>query len=179
MDKAQIAAQIVKKCLGGNHEALKLALSMRMLPLTVSALMTLVILIEMFASPATVSLLVLPFLIFAGLTGLGLRDVRQEKRAILRNYPISGHARYLMEEIRPKIRQYFFEGEKDGRPFPRDKRSLAYQRAKGQLDKRPFGTEFDVYEPKYEWMSHSMAPTHVDGLKLPRADRRAGLHAEI
>ncbi len=143
-------------------QALKLALSMRMLPLTVSALMTLVILIEMIASPATVSLLVLPFLIFAGLTGLGLRDLRQEKRAILRNYPISGHARYLMEEIRPKIRQYFFEGEKDGRPFPRDKRSLAYQRAKGQLDKRPFGTEFDVYEPKYEWMSHSMAPTHVE-----------------
>ena len=106
--------------------------------------------------------LFLPFLIFAALAALGIRDITQTKRAILRNYPISGHARYLMEELRPKIRQYFFEGEKDGRPFPRDKRSLAYQRAKGQLDKRPFGTEFDVYEPKYEWLSHSMAPTHVD-----------------
>jgi glutamate synthase domain-containing protein 2 len=140
----------------------KVALSLRMLPLTLSALMSIVILIEMFAVPRTISLLVLPLLLFGGLTALGIRDIRQTKRAILRNYPISGHARYLMEEIRPKIRQYFFEGEKDGRPFPRDKRSLVYQRAKGQLDKRPFGTEFDVYDPSYEWMSHSMAPTHPD-----------------
>jgi glutamate synthase domain-containing protein 2 len=140
----------------------KIALSMRMLPLTVSALMTLVIAIEMFAVPRMVSLLVLPLLLFGGLTVLGFRDITQTKRAILRNYPISGHARYIMEEIRPKIRQYFFEGEKDGRPFPRDKRSLVYQRAKGQLDKRPFGTEFDVYDPSYEWMSHSMAPTHPE-----------------
>jgi len=112
----------------------KTALSMRMLPLTLSALMTLVILIEMFVAPRTVSLLVLPLLLFGGLTALGFRDITQTKRAILRNYPISGHARYIMEEIRPKIRQYFFEGEKDGRPFPRDKRSLVYQRAKVQLD---------------------------------------------
>jgi glutamate synthase domain-containing protein 2 len=140
----------------------KTALSMRMLPLTLSALMTLVIAIEMFAAPRTISLLVLPLLLFGGLAALGFRDISQTKRAILRNYPISGHARYIMEEIRPKIRQYFFEGEKDGRPFPRDKRSLVYQRAKGQLDKRPFGTEFDVYDPSYEWMSHSIAPTHPE-----------------
>ena len=53
------------------------------------------------------------------------------------------------------------KARRTARPFPRDKRSLVYQRAKGQLDKRPFGTEFDVYEPNYEWISHSMAPTHV------------------
>ncbi len=144
-------------------DRLKLALSMRFLPLTVSALMSVVILVEMLAAPSTISLLVLPLLIFAALTWLGVRDITQDKRSILRNYPISGHARYLMEEIRPKIRQYFFEGEKDGRPFPRDKRSLVYQRAKGQLDKRPFGTEFDVYDPSYEWLSHSMAPSEVKG----------------
>ena len=144
-------------------ERVKIALSLRMLPLTVSALMTLAVLIEMVWAPRTVSLLIPPLLLFGGFTALGIRDIRLEKRSILRNYPISGHFRYLMEELRPKIRQYFFEGEKDGRPFPRDKRSLVYQRAKGQLDKRPFGTEFDVYEPNYEWLSHSMAPTHVAG----------------
>ncbi len=149
--------------MGFNLATLKNALMLRMLPLTVSAVMVVVILIEMLAAPRTVSLLLLPLLLFGGLTALGIRDISQEKRSILRNYPISGHFRYLMEELRPKIRQYFFEGEKDGRPFPRDKRSLVYQRAKGQLDKRPFGTEFDVYEPNYEWLSHSMAPTHVTG----------------
>jgi glutamate synthase domain-containing protein 2 len=147
--------------MGFNLATLRTALTLRMLPLTVSAVMALATLIEMLAAPRTVSLLLLPFLLSAGLAALGIRDVRQTKRSILRNYPVSGHARYLMEDLRPKIRQYFFEGEKDGRPFPRDKRSLVYQRAKGQLDKRPFGTEFDVYEPSYEWLSHSMSPTHV------------------
>ncbi len=142
-------------------ENLKRALSMRFLPLTLSAFMTAAILIEMTAAPATVSLLVLPLLIFAGLTWLGVHDMRQKKSSILRNYPVSGHLRFLLEELRPKVRQYFFEGEKDGRPFARDRRSLVYQRAKGQLDKRPFGTEFDVYESNYEWISHSLAPTKV------------------
>ncbi len=146
-----------------NLATLKTALSLRMLPLTLSVVMAAAILIEMLAAPNTFSLLLLPLLVFGGFAALGIRDIRQEKRSILRNYPISGHLRYLMEDLRPKIRQYFFEGEKDGRPFPRDKRSLVYQRAKGQLDKRPFGTEFDVYEPNYEWISHSMAPTHVSG----------------
>jgi glutamate synthase domain-containing protein 2 len=142
-------------------ENLKLAFQLRFLPLTLSIIMVVATLIEMFAAPSTISLLILPFVLFVWLSWLGIHDMRQEKSSILRNYPISGHLRFIMEDLRPKIRQYFFEGEKDGRPFPRDKRSLAYQRAKGQLDKRPFGTEFDVYEPRYEWMSHSMVPTHV------------------
>jgi glutamate synthase domain-containing protein 2 len=142
-------------------ENLKLAVSLRFLPLTLSLVMAVLTFAEMVWAPATVSLLVLPFVLFAWLSWLGIADMRQEKSSILRNYPISGHLRFIMEDLRPKIRQYFFEGEKDGRPFARDKRSLAYQRAKGQLDKRPFGTEFDVYEPRYEWMSHSMVPTHI------------------
>jgi glutamate synthase domain-containing protein 2 len=56
------------------------------------------------------------------------------------------------------MRQYFFESEKDGMPFSRDTRSLIYQRAKMVLDKRPFGTQEDVYREGYEWMHHSVAP---------------------
>jgi glutamate synthase domain-containing protein 2 len=164
MDKWHVPAQSHQKRRARETfmSFLKLALSARMILLTASLVLALVLALWMLAQPGYFNLLILPFLLFAGLSAIGLRDISQTKRAILRNYPISGHARYIMEELRPKIRQYFFEGEKDGRPFPRDKRSLVYQRAKGQLDKRPFGTEFDVYEPKYEWMSHSMAPTHVD-----------------
>ncbi len=142
-------------------QLLKRALSMRMLPLTLSALISVMILLEMLAAPSTFWLLVLPFLVFVALTWLGINDVKQEQHAVLRNYPITGHARFLMEALRPTLRQYFFEGEQDGRPFSRDRRSLVYQRAKGQLDKRPFGTEFDVYDPSYEWISHSLAPTEV------------------
>ena len=77
---------------------------------------------------------------------------------MLRNYPISAHLRFLLEEIRPEMRQYFFESEKDGMPFSRDTRAVIYQRAKMVLDKRPFGTQEDVYREGYEWMHHSVAP---------------------
>ena len=77
---------------------------------------------------------------------------------MLRNYPIAAHLRFIFEAIRPEMRQYFFEGDKDGMPFSRDQRSLVYQRAKKALDERPFGTQLDVYATGYEWMNHSIAP---------------------
>jgi len=99
--------------------------------------------------------------VFAALSLLGLRDLTQTRHAILRNYPISAQLRFLLEEVRPEIRQYFFESEKDGLPFPRDRRAVVYQRAKMALDKRPFGTQFNVYEAGYEWLQHSVAPRPV------------------
>jgi glutamate synthase domain-containing protein 2 len=103
----------------------------------------------------------LALLVFVGLFLLGMRDLLQTHHSILRNYPISAHLRFLLEEIRPEIRQYFFEGEKDGLPFPRDRRAVVYQRAKLALDKRPFGTQFDIYAPGYEWLQHSIAPRPI------------------
>ena len=100
-------------------------------------------------------------IVFIGLSIVGLRDLMQTRHSILRNYPIAAHLRFLLEEIRPEIRQYFFESEKDGLPFPRDRRAVVYQRAKLALDKRPFGTQFDIYAPGYEWLQHSIAPRPV------------------
>lgn len=93
---------------------------------------------------------------------IGLRDSLQMKKAILRNFPLIGHFRYLMEEIRPEVQQYFIESETDGAPVPRELRSLVYQRAKQQTDTLPFGTQRDVYQAGYEWISHSLAPKHID-----------------
>jgi glutamate synthase domain-containing protein 2 len=100
-------------------------------------------------------------LIFGGLSILGLRDVRQSRHAVLRNYPVIGHARFLMEYIRPEIRQYFLEGDNEAAPFSRAQRSLVYARAKGDSDKRPFGTQLDVSADGYEWINHSMKPASV------------------
>ena len=104
---------------------------------------------------------ILPMLAFGGLCALGLRDLLQKEHAILRAYPISGHLRFLLETVRPELRQYFFEDNKDGRPFSRDKRAIVYQRAKMNIDKRPFGTEIDVYQEGYEWLRHSIAARPV------------------
>jgi len=93
------------------------------------------------------------------LVALGVRDLRQPQRAILRNYPVIGHLRFLMEYIRPEIRQYFIESDTEAAPFSRAQRSLVYQRAKGAPDNRPFGTQLDVMGRGYEWINHAMFPT--------------------
>ncbi|MFY9836636.1 MAG: FMN-binding glutamate synthase family protein [Xanthobacteraceae bacterium] len=101
---------------------------------------------------------VIPLVLFGSLAVLGTADLLQSRHAVLRNYPLSAHIRFILEEIRPGIRQYFLESEKDGTPFSRDKRALVYQRAKQALDKRPFGTQNEVYSSGYEWLHHSIAP---------------------
>ena len=95
------------------------------------------------------------------LAAVGIRDLVQRRHAILRNYPIIGHLRYFFELIRPEIRQYFFESDTESIPFSRQQRAIVYQRAKQELDKRPFGTQFDVYETGYEWLNHSLKPVHL------------------
>ena len=98
---------------------------------------------------------------FMALTVLGWRDTMQTRHSVLRNYPVIGHFRFLLEFIRPEMRQYFIEGDNEAAPFSRQQRSLVYQRAKGQADKRPFGTQLDVGAVGYEWINHSMLPTHL------------------
>jgi len=110
--------------------------------------------------PAHPALLVL-LIVSGGFSALGLHDYFQTHHAILRNYPIAAHIRFLLEEIRPEMRQYFFEDEKHSMPFSRDKRAVVYQRAKGVLDKRPFGTNYDVYADGFEWLNHSMKPSNA------------------
>ena len=100
-------------------------------------------------------------LLFLALLTLGIFDVRQTKRSILRNYPIIGHLRFMMEYVRPEIRQYFIESDSEAAPFSRAQRSLVYQRAKGESDKQPFGTQLAVYDEGYEWINHSVAPSKV------------------
>jgi glutamate synthase domain-containing protein 2 len=98
-------------------------------------------------------------LFFLFLVGLGFRDTQQTRHSVLRNYPLIGHWRFLLEFVRPEIRQYFIESDREAAPFSRQQRSLVYQRSKGQQDKRPFGTQLDVGQPGYEWINHSIAPT--------------------
>ena len=105
-----------------------------------------------------------PWLLLVGGAGtlLGLRDLRQTQRSVLRNYPVLGHMRYWLEFIRPEIRQYFIESDNEAAPFSRQQRSLVYQRAKGDPDKRPFGTQVDVHAEGHEWINHSLVPTTLD-----------------
>ena len=101
---------------------------------------------------------------------LGIYDYFQPKHSILRNYPLAGRMRFLMEGMGPELHQYLVENDTDGRPFDRDTRSVIYQRAKNVADKKPFGTERDVYDSGYSWLTHSISPRPM--VADPEADLR-------
>jgi glutamate synthase domain-containing protein 2 len=140
---------------------LMLPFQMRYMALTLSVLGAAGALLLAVAMPGWHLLFGTVAAVLAALSALGVRDLIQTRHAVLRNYPIAAHLRFLLESIRPEMRQYFFEGDKDGTPFARDKRAIVYQRAKKELDKRPFGTQYDVYKDSFEWLHHSLAPRPV------------------
>jgi len=144
---------------------LLLPLQARFIVYTLALLITAILLIALiagllsgFLNGYTAILVLIPLALFAALSVIGTMDLIQAPHAVLRNYPLTAHIRFILEEIRSEIRQYFLESEKDGTPFSRDKRALVYQRAKRALDKRPFGTQNDVYVSGHEWLDHSIAP---------------------
>ena len=96
--------------------------------------------------------------LFGLLSLQGVIDMLQTRHTIQRNYPVIGHIRWMVEFIRPEIRQYLLESDQEAAPFSRSQRSLVYQRAKGDQDDRPFGTLLDVYAVGYEYIAHSTRP---------------------
>ncbi|WP_236171828.1 FMN-binding glutamate synthase family protein [Pseudomonas pseudonitroreducens] len=95
------------------------------------------------------------------LSALGVFDLLQERHAVRRNYPILGNIRYLVEAIRPEIRQYLLEGDQEALPFSRAQRALVYSRAKNETADKPFGTLIDVYQSGFEFIAHSIRPAAV------------------
>ncbi|MFB6258624.1 MAG: FMN-binding glutamate synthase family protein [Flavobacteriales bacterium] len=90
---------------------------------------------------------------------IGYLDLFQKEHTIRRNFPLIGNLRYLFEDIRPEIYQYFIESDTDGRPFNRKQRSIVYQRAKKELQTVPFGSQYDDERIGHEWIDHSIYPT--------------------
>lgn len=99
--------------------------------------------------------------VFGPLFAVGVVDCLQTRQAIRRNFPVIGNLRYFFELIRPELQQYFVESNQSGRPIPRELRSVVYQRAKGQLETLPFGTQLDVHAEHYEWVNHSIVPKPI------------------
>jgi glutamate synthase domain-containing protein 2 len=140
---------------------LSLALERRMAPLSLSVIGLVALLASYDGSRSGfywLSLLLCAFLVI-----VGIYDLVQTRHSVLRNYPISAHLRFILERVRPEIRQYFFEDETHGYPFSRETRSVIYQRAKNSVDNLPFGTQLNVYGEGFEWLAHSMTPKqHVN-----------------
>src|SRR5919107_6375702 len=80
----------------------------------------------------------------AAVAGVAARDLSQRDHALLRNFPVVGHFRYLLEEIGPELRQYIVAGNNDERPFSRDQRRWIYASSKLENNYFGFGTDNDV-----------------------------------
>lgn len=110
--------------------------------------------LSIFVSPYWVILLVA----LAIICSIGFYDMFQKKHSIMRIFPVLGRFRWLLEDLRPKVYQYFIESDTDGTPINRVDRSTVYQRAKQEVETVPFGTQLNVYAEGYEWMCHSISP---------------------
>jgi glutamate synthase domain-containing protein 2 len=104
----------------------------------------------------------IPAVILGVLGLLGISDYTQRKRAVLGNYPLIGRFRFIFESIRPELRQYFWESDTDELPYSRNQRSMVYQRAKGIMATRPFGSDQNMYAENYNWLNHSLIPSHIE-----------------
>lgn len=86
-------------------------------------------------------------------------DLVQRKHAILRNFPLIGHFRYLLEMIGPELRQYIVVNNNEERPFDRDQRSWIYSTAKKQNDYFAFGSDNEFERSSnYLIIKHSAFP---------------------
>src|SRR5215216_7121302 len=80
----------------------------------------------------------------AALAGLAARDMRQRQHAILRNFPVVGHLRYLLESFGPELRQYIVTSNDEERPFSRDQRRWVYASSKREINTFGFGTDNEM-----------------------------------
>ncbi|MER5635522.1 FMN-binding glutamate synthase family protein [Kitasatospora sp. NPDC002227] len=106
---------------------------------------------------------------------LAARDLMQKRHALLRNFPVVGHARYLLETIGPELRQYIVTSNEEERPFSRDQRSWIYASAKEENNYFGFGTEVDVEHVqghaylKQRTFADNLPDTHDPQAPLPSA----------
>lgn len=106
--------------------------------------------------------LLLPYLV---IVAIGFYDMNQSRHSLWKNFPVLGRFRWVLEELRPPIRQYFIESDIDGVPFNRQTRGLVYRRSKKIMSTIPFGTKVDVYKAGYEWIGHSLKAINAETLE--------------
>jgi glutamate synthase domain-containing protein 2 len=111
----------------------------------------------------------------SALAAVAVRDLLQRDHALLRNFPVIGHGRYLIEAIGPELRQYVVAGNNEERPFTRDQRRWVYASAKKENNYFGFGTDNDIeYTAGYPIIKH-----RTFGRAVPSSAPAAGYEASV
>ena len=111
-----------------------------------------------------------PSAVAAAVAAVAVRDLVQRRHALLRNFPVLGHARYLLEAVGPELRQYLVAANNEERPFTRDQRRWVYASAKQENNYFGFGTDNDIeYTAGYPIIHH-----RTFGRAIPPSSPQAG-----
>jgi len=98
-------------------------------------------------------------IIFAVLVLVFIHDVFiQKKHAILHNFPIVGHIRYLLTMVGPEMRQYWVANDKEEQPFNRSERDWIYSSANNENNTFGFGTSEIIYTIGYPIIKNAGIP---------------------
>ncbi len=109
----------------------------------------------------------------AAVAAVAAHDLLQRRHALLRNFPVLGHARFWLEAIGPELRQYIVAGNDEERPFSRDQRRWVYASSKLENNYFGFGTDNDVeHTAGYPIIKH-----RTFGRAVPRSAPTAGQEA--
>ena len=112
--------------------------------------------------------------LLAALILIVIRDVTQRRHAIIRNFPVVGHFRYMLEAVGPELRQYIVTSNDEELPFSRDQRRWVYASSKGENSYFGFGTDNDLERnPGVIIIRHSAFPVDTPHKGHPDFDRQA------
>ena len=111
---------------------------------------------------------VVGFVIIGVLVFWFIQDITQKKHTVLRNYPVIGRMRFVLEELGEYFRQYFFAGDREEMPFNRATRGWVYKEAKNEGGIIGFGSTNDLREPgSIIFVNHPYPVLEEDRLQTP------------
>lgn len=114
----------------------------------------------------------------AALSGVAVYDLLQRHHAILRNFPVLGHLRFILESIGPELRQYIVTDNDQERPFSRDQRRWVYTSSKRENRYFGFGTDNDLERVhNYVIVKHLAFPDTAPPDEPPHPDPARSLPA--
>jgi len=97
-------------------------------------------------------------------------DRTQEEHAILRNYPVLGKMRYIIEKMGPELRQYLFNNNNEGKPFNRRQFEFVYKAAKYNNRMLGYGSERDFEKGGY-YIVNSMFPAQREEVRVEQESK--------
>ena len=102
------------------------------------------------------------------------QDARQDQHSILRNYPVLGKVRYILEKAGPELRQYLFNNNREGKPFNRKEFEYVYKAAKYNDRMIGYGSE-RVFDEEGMYIVNNMFPKQREEMRIeqhPKIDTK-------